>query len=62
MRGMTPQEKQDQLNANWLRYVAERDRLAAEGKAIGTFSSWQFENKLVSITIPMSRDEFFGKP
>ena len=59
---MTKDEQQAHLNENYKRYLAERDRLAAEGKAIGTFSSWQFSNKLVSIKIPMSREEFFGKP
>lgn len=55
------QQKQQQLNENWLNYCAERDRMAVEGRAIGTFSSWQFERQLVDIKIPMSKDEFFGK-
>jgi hypothetical protein len=58
---MTKEEKQAQLNANYKRYLEERDRLAAEGKHIGTFSSWQFENRLVNVIIPMTREEHFGK-
>jgi len=58
---MTKEEKQAQLAANWKRYQEEHQRMLAEGKHIGTFSAWQFENKLVNITIPLTREEHFGK-
>lgn len=61
MRAMMTDDKQAKLNANYKRYLEERDRMLAEGKPIGTFSAWQFQNKLVSITIPMTREEHFGK-
>ena len=59
---MTKEEKQAQLATNYKRYQEEHERLLSEGKHIGTFSVWQFKNKLVNITIPMSREEFFGQP
>ena len=58
---MTKEEKQAQLSTNYKRYQEEGAKMLAEGKYIGTFSSWQFQNKLVKITIPMTREEhFFG--
>lgn len=53
---MTP-EKQKQLNENYARFLQEKERMAAEGKPIGTFSAWQFQNKLVSVVIPEKRSD-----
>lgn len=58
---MTHDQKQQKLNENYRRYQAEKARMDAEGKPIGTFSSWQFEAKLVDIKIPLTREEHFGK-
>lgn len=50
--GMDKKTQQTQLNENWAKYCAERDKRKAEGMpAIGTFSSWQFENKLIKFEI-----------
>ena len=49
---MNKETQQKQLNENWLKYCQERDKRQAEGlPAIGTFSSWQFENKLIRFEI-----------
>lgn len=58
---MTPEQKQQKLNENYRRYLEEEKRLADEGKPIGTFSAWQFQNQLVDIKIPLTREEHFGK-
>lgn len=55
-------DQQKQLNENWLAYQEAKAKAAAEGlPAIGTFGSWQFENKLVDISIPKTREEHFLK-
>lgn len=58
---MTPEQKQQQLNENYRRYLEAKKQFEAQGKPIGTFSSWQFENQLVDIKIATTRDEHFGK-
>ena len=57
---MSPEEKRQKLSINWQAYLAEKAKMEAEGKAIGTFSSWQFENKLVDIKIALTREEHFS--
>lgn len=37
---MITETEQKKLNQGYAEYLAERDRLAAEGKAIGTFLAW----------------------
>lgn len=58
---MTPEQKQQKLNENYRLFLEAKAKMDAEGKAIGTFSAWQFENKLVDIRIPLTREEHFGK-
>lgn len=53
---MTP-EQQEKLNRDYQAYMAEAARLAAEGKAIGTFIAWQYENQLVNIRIAKTWEE-----
>ena len=55
----TPEEKQQRLAENWAKYQEEAKRMEAEGKPIGTFSSWQFANGLVDIKIALTREEHF---
>lgn len=57
---MTKEEKERKLAEDYQRYLEEDKRMLAEGKHIGTFSSWRFSNGLVSIKIPMTREEHFG--
>lgn len=51
------QEQQEKLGQDYADYLAERDKLAAEGRAIGTFISWQYENNLVKIKIANTWEE-----
>ena len=37
---MISEAEQNKLNQDYAEYVVERDRMAAEGKAIGTFLAW----------------------
>ncbi|MGE5491832.1 MAG: hypothetical protein ACM31P_11185 [Actinomycetota bacterium] len=53
---MTP-EQQEKLARDYARYKEEAARMAAEGKAIGTFIGWQYENKLVNIRIAKTWEE-----
>ena len=55
------QIKQQKLNENWERYQIEKAEMAEKGIPIGTFSAWQFDRKLVDITIPKTKEEHFGK-
>ena len=55
---MTPEEKK--LGEDYARYCAERDRMAAEGVHIGTFSSWAFKNGLIDLKIALRREDHFG--
>ena len=41
---MIRKEEQEKLNQDYAEYLAERDRLAADGRAIGTFLSWAAKN------------------
>lgn len=47
---MTPKE-QEKLGRDYARYKEEEATMAAQGKAIGTFIGWQYQNGLVSIKI-----------
>ena len=58
---MTPEQKMEKLAKDYAEYQAEAKRLEAEGKHIGTFSSWQFSAGKNTIKIPMTREEHFGK-
>lgn len=53
---MTPQQ-QEKLNRDYQRYKDEAAKAAAEGKAIGTFIAWQYENQLVNIKIATTWEE-----
>jgi hypothetical protein len=41
---MITESEQKKLNQDYAEYLAERDLLAAEGKAIGTFLAWAAKN------------------
>lgn len=58
---LTHEQKQAKLARDYAEYQAEAKRLEAEGKHIGTFSSWQFSTGKNTIKIPMTREEHFGK-
>ena len=53
---MTPAQ-QEKLGRDYERYREEAAKLAAEGKAIGTFIGWQYLNGLVSIKIAKTWEE-----
>ncbi|MBS1189877.1 MAG: hypothetical protein H6R10_1669 [Rhodocyclaceae bacterium] len=53
---MTP-EQQEKLGCDYRKYQEEAAKMAAEGKAIGTFIGWQYENKLVKIKIATTWEE-----
>lgn len=53
---MTPEEEK-KLGEDYAMYCAERDRMAAEGKAIGTFIGWQYANNMVDIKIAKTWEE-----
>lgn len=57
---MTPEQKQEQLGKDYAEYLAERDKLAEQGRSIGTFIGWRHDNR-ASIKIPFKREEYFGK-
>lgn len=57
---MNKEEKLAKLGADYAEYLAEAKRLEAEGKQIGTFSSWQFAAGKNTIKIAMTREEHFG--
>lgn len=48
---MDKETQQKQLNENWAKFQEAKAKAMAEGRAIGTFSAWQFENKLVKFEI-----------
>lgn len=58
---MTKEEKDKKLAEDYAEFQAEAARLAAEGKHIGTFSSWRFAAGKNTIKIAMTREEHFGK-
>lgn len=58
---MNPDEQQKLLNENWQKYLIAAEAMKAEGQPIGTFSSWQFENKLISFDIPSTKAEYLEK-
>lgn len=53
---MTPENEQ-RLAADYAQYCKERDELATQGKAIGTFIGWQYANNKVGIKIAKTWDE-----
>lgn len=53
---MTP-EQQEKLSRDYQTYKEQAAALAAEGKAIGTFIAWQYENRLVNIKIAKTWEE-----
>ena len=48
---MDKETQQKQLNENWAKFQEAKAKATAEGRAIGTFSSWQFENRLVNFDV-----------
>jgi len=58
---MNQEEQKRLLNENWKKYLIAADEAKKEGKPIGTFSSWQFENKLISFDIPLTKAEYLGQ-
>lgn len=57
---MTPEQKNEHLGKDYAEYVSERDKMAQEGKSIGTFIGWRHDNR-ATIKIPFSREVYFGK-
>lgn len=53
---MTPEEEK-KLGEDYAEYCKERDQMAAEGKAIGTFIGWQYANNKVDIKIAKTWEE-----
>ena len=45
---MTPAQ-QEKLNQDYATYREEAAKMAAEGKAIGTFSGWAHDRKLIVV-------------
>lgn len=56
---VTNEEKLAKLAVDYAEYQAESKRMEAEGKSIGTFSSWQFATGKNTIKIAMTREEHF---
>lgn len=57
---MTPEEKQKKLGDDYAEYLADKAKMAEQGKSIGTFIGWRHDNK-ATIKIPMRREDYFGK-
>ena len=55
---MTEQEK---LNADYARYLQEREKAQAEGRAIGTFIEWVHLYGSLSIKVPKRGEEGAGQ-
>lgn len=53
---MTPEEEK-KLGEAYTRYCQERDQMAAQGKAVGTFIGWQYANNMVDIKIAKTWEE-----
>jgi len=52
---MITETEQKKIDQDYADYLVERDRLAAEGKAIGTFLAWQCKTGRNDIKITTKR-------
>ncbi|MFZ2269321.1 MAG: hypothetical protein WAV95_17235 [Azonexus sp.] len=59
MKKLTQEEKDKVLAEDYAEFLAEAERLKAEGKNIGMFVIWRNANR-PSIKIAMTREEHFG--
>lgn len=50
-------EEEKKLGEDYALYREEAARMAAEGKAVGTFIGWQYANNKVSIKIAKTWEE-----
>ena len=48
-KATTKEAKMKRLAENYERYQKEAAEMLKEGRHIGTFSAWQFENQLIDI-------------
>lgn len=54
---MITEAEQKKLNQDYAEYLAEREILAAEGKAIGTFLAWSAKNGKNEIKVDGKKGE-----
>lgn len=50
-------DEEQKLADDYAQYCRERDELAAQGKALGTFIGWQYANNRVNIKIAKTWEE-----